>query len=158
MLAGIFAAHGFFFGNCRPADDLNPKGFYENLAIYGGRKDVLNVLKEQGLKPGQNWGVKVGEGKYQQIKATSFDLILVTWRRPKEIIASRKIAKGFGKSAHNANAKEYPEPCRVINTSLLADGDFQQIRDAFTLLGVPFSEETARAWIDPAIWNRGLET
>ena len=48
MLAGIFAAHGFFFGKCRPADDRNPKGYYENLAIYKGRKDVLQLLTEQG--------------------------------------------------------------------------------------------------------------
>lgn len=156
MLAGLFAQHGFFFGKCRPADDRNPKGFFENLQIYKGRRDVLKVLKEEGLQPGQNWGVKVGHSMYPKLKPP-VDLTLATWRDPDQIAASRKRAKGFGGKGGNMDPKRIIEPYRVINTTKLGAGDFSEVRDAFALLDVPFDMETARAWIAPEIWNRGME-
>ncbi len=33
MVAGILAAHGIWTGNCRPGNQYNPKGFFENTKI-----------------------------------------------------------------------------------------------------------------------------
>ena len=158
MLAGVFAAHGFFFGDCRKPDDRNPKGFFENLKIYNGRRDVLEVLKEDGLPGRCDWGVKVGPGRYEAVKDCPFYLTLVTYRPKFEIKASRKKVKGFGTAPSNMNTKSITGPFMVINTSDLVSGDYTEVRKAFDLLERPFSEKLANDWIDPTIWNRGLET
>lgn len=44
MTAGIFAAHGVWFGHCTEAGPANPKGFFENTAIKRELKQRYGVL------------------------------------------------------------------------------------------------------------------
>ena len=55
MVAGLFAAHGVFFGDCKPADENNPRGYFEHPAIprpkargRGWPRTWLKRLKREG--------------------------------------------------------------------------------------------------------------
>ena len=42
MTAGLFAKHGVWFGQCRPGDPVNAKGYFENTRIK------MEIIKRWG--------------------------------------------------------------------------------------------------------------
>ena len=154
LTAGVFAAHGFFFGDCRPANDKNPKGYFENLWAYSNKskpEQFLTRLQEEGWE-GQNVGIKGGIAMRSWVDALKPDLVVITERDAEEHAASTARVKMGG-----AWPRWTPEgPYKIVNTSRLMRGNHSQIADAFAMLGLPYDEGLTNEWIEPSIWNRGL--
>ena len=103
LTAGLFAAHGFWTGDCKPADRFNAKGYFENRMIddaitrlYPGR--IYDRL--EAMKPHPDWpefirGVHVWEG-YRDgpwlVKSNSFTWPLWACLDPIFVFPRRDVA------------------------------------------------------------------
>ncbi len=171
MTAGLFAKHGVFFGDCRPADDHNPYGYFEHpcLTTYKQKQRTEGwpevwwaTLEREGWTHGP-WGAKKGAGSWpwvSQLKPT----VVVFCVRPKEQIRASRARWGKGGSVpprvrRALRAVEQKATCPIVavNTPNLIAGDYTEVLPAFELLGVEFSVEIAREWIDPSVWCRGMK-
>ena len=177
MTAGLFAAHGVFWGvpSCErnyPADEHNPKGYFEHGEITKRleTRDFSDwpeawwaALEADGWDGSTPWGFKRGPRVWPWVKVLEPSVIVVTQRPLKQIAASRKrwIGKRSISTIHKteekirAILKEAHCPVIRVNTARMVRSDWSQIRLAFDVLGVRFSDTIAESWIDPDLWNRG---
>jgi len=173
LTAGLFAAHGVFFGNTGDGDRFNARGYFEHPYLVSkveGRcyrnwpSGWWAMLKMEGWNGSGIWGAKRGPQAWPWIKALQPSVIVVT-RRPKDqIVASRD---RWGRGAQTLRAtrqaaellerviKTAPCPVVPVNTDLLVKGDYSRILPAFEALSIPFSEQIAGEWIDPGLWCQG---
>lgn len=175
MVAGLFAAHGVFFGESISANEYNPKGYFENIWLkdfFKGRlsgvdwpKDFFRELSDQGWCPCDPWGAKTGPAKAVLMLALKPTLIVVC-RRPIDQIARSRgrvhWAKGAPRNVAERGYERVEEMAHVaeapivdVHTDELVHGAYGEIREAFELLDVEFDREIAERWIDPTIWDRG---
>lgn len=177
MTAGLFAAHGVFWGveACGlnyPADDHNAKGYFEHGEITRRleNRDFADwpsawwtALKAEGWDGTTPWGCKRGPRVWPWIRRLRPAVIVVTARPVNQVAASRKRWKGRSSisTLHRTAAKvrkvlrEAECPVVRVNTARLVQGDYTAILPAFELLGVEFDAGIAESWIDPELWNRG---
>jgi hypothetical protein len=169
LVAGLFAAHGVFFGNCKPADRHNPKGYFEHRATplpkakgTGWPGVWWKTLRREGWDGKVPWGIKNMTSRWRWFRRLHPTLVVITKRPESEVRASlkktgwginadklfRKYRKRRGKILKQARC-----PVLEISTPLLIAGDFREIRRAFDVLGVPFNPDVARSWIDPGVWH-----
>lgn len=176
MTAGLFAAHGVFFGACGKGDEYNEKGYWEH--PYLVQKVEGHCFKQwpegwwqtlwrEGWDGRRLWGAKRGPQAWPWVRALRPSAIVVT-RRPKDQIAASRIRWGRARQTLRATRQAAELLDRVIktaecpvfpvNTDALVKGDYSRILPVFAELGLPFCEKTAEAWIDPGLWCRGAET
>ena len=171
MTAGLFHAHGVFFGDCVGPAPMNRKGFFENKwlkRIYSGELHCgdfasawAGTLKREGFTGGV-WGAKAGAERWGQYwhKVPDIEAIVLVYRPRKHIEKSRAKA-GFNPSRqsveYNWNVMQQLHesnlPTFEVNTPKLIDGDYSEVLPVFDRLGLTFSAETARDWIDPDLWH-----
>jgi len=175
MTAGLFAAHGVWFGRCKPADWYNPKGYFEHLEIVRrtGAKDMegwpeawWRTMEWEGYQDGP-WAIKRGPASWPWIKPLAPAVVVVTHRPADQILGSR--LRTFPDNTHQRRtmqrvqarvdrvAAEAPCPVVRVDTSLLVAGEYQALLPAFDALRVTFDPAVAAEWIDPGIWNRGAK-
>lgn len=177
MTAGLFHAHGIWFGECKPPDEHNPRGYFENVEIIRRvvEKDLtgwpgawMDTMRAQGY-PGGPWAIKRGPAAWHWIREMGPRAIVTTERPRDQILRSRRrmwpkkdgrhrrIMRSVQERVHDV-IRQAACPVFVVDTDRLARGDYAPILPAFDVLGVQFSEEVAEKWIDPAIWNKGKST
>lgn len=176
LVAGLFAAHGVFFGNTTPPDKHNEKGYFEhpelivrqnNPEMDGWPDRWWEVLQEEGWTPGTFWGVKRGPRAWPLISELEPVLVVVCKRPLKQQIRSRHRRWPNRDGRHKKMAQETTAELRLVlkkvkapvvtvATHRLVKGRKSGIQKAFDALGLEFSPEIAREWIDPTIWNRGM--
>jgi len=170
MVAGLFAAHGVFFGVTKPADEHNPRGYYEHPAIplpkaraKGWRRTWFRILKSEGWDGVAPWGIKHITSRWKWFRKLAPSVVVVTVRPEAEILASlrrtgwrlspERVVRRARKRLRKLK-REAACPVVMVSTPALVAGDYTEIRRAFAVLGVAFDEEIARAWIDPSVWGR----
>lgn len=172
MVAGIFARHGVFFGDCKPADELNPRGYFENVWLWEAFKrrpepwpDVwFEQLKREGWDGVQPWGAKIGPhfDRWKLMRRTG-PTVVVACKRPKgQIEASRR--RGFeatgnplGGSMSLGHILAYRDTqIDLIHTDkIVAGGQRLELASALAGLGLELDQRVVDEWIDPSLWNRG---
>lgn len=174
MTAGLFAAHGVFFGDCGKGDKYNPKGYFEHpelvsrveTQVRAGWPDAFwKTLRSEGWDGG-TWGVKRGPQAWPWVRELEPSLIVMTHRPRPEIAASRRrwgrknTARAIAKAEAALYRIEEVADCPVIHvqTDQLVGGNFGSFVGALSLLGIAFDAAAATGWVDPALWNRGLKS
>lgn len=173
LVAGLFAAHGVFFGDTVEADEHNEKGYFEHRLIVdrvetsnidGWPEIWWNTLEDNGFRSGW-WAVKRGPRAWPWVEMLRPHLIVIC-KRPVKQIARSRLRRWPGRNDPAVSidtakrqladiAREATCPVVTVDTNRLVRGDYRKIRKAFTAVGLWFHEDTARTWIDPGIWNRG---
>ena len=170
MVAGLFAAHGVFFGDCKPADEFNPRGYFEHPALprpkakgKGWPRTFWRRLRREGWDRVAPWGVKHITTRWRWFRALNPAVVVVTKRPRAETLNSlrrtgwplnaERLLRRFHKRVRRIQ-EEAPCPVIVVCTPALVAGDYTEIRRAFEILDVPFDPAIAEAWIDPSVWGR----
>lgn len=178
MTAGLFAQHGCWTGRCKPADEHNARGYYENLDLKRELLQRWGRLKKRGefaepapdFRPaveailtgsgydGGPWVVK--HGSLYWPAWDDFDPTFVcVYRQPESIMAS---AREFGAYmtreaiclTHGAMewAIQHAGGIRVDAERLIA-GDYTQVERAFHAADLGFDPRIADGWIDGQLWH-----
>jgi len=177
LTAGLFAAHGVFWGrkSCEaemPADRHNQRGYYEHPEIVHRLKDRdfsdwpeawWAALRADGWDGESPWGFKRGPAAADWVRPLRPSIVVVTHRPARQVAESRRRWKGRASiSTMRKTERRIREALRTffrpvyrVDTAELVRGDYSGIRPAFAALGVQFSEAIAEEWIDPSLWNRG---
>lgn len=171
MVAGLLAAHGVFFGTTKPADEHNPRGYYEHPAIPLPRAKApkwpvafWRRLRREGWDGRAPWGVKHMTTRWRWFRQLDPTVIVVTERPDADVLASlrrtgwrlnpERIVRNYRRRLKRIR-REAKCPVVTVNTPALVQGDYTEIRLAFEVLGVAFDPAIAEAWIDPGAWNGG---
>jgi len=171
MVAGLFAAHGVFFGRCKEADEFNPRGYFEHRALPLPRAKApgwpgswWRVLKRNGWDGEAPWGVKHMTTRWKWFRQLKPTVIVVTERPDADVLASlrrtgwrlnpERIVRNYRRRLERIK-REAKCPVVSVFTPALIQGDYTEIRRAFEVLGVAFDPAIADAWIDPGAWNGG---
>lgn len=174
LTAGIFAAHGVFFGDTVPGDEHNPKGYFEHPALISRVEGGLmadwpgawwDTLRAEGLGEGGYWGAKRGPQAWPWIRLLRPAVIVVCKRPLSQILRSRK-RRWPGRVAAKRTVKraeaqirqieaEAACPVVTVNTDAIVKGDFFRLNLAFDILDLWLSPAMTEQWIDRGIWNRG---
>lgn len=178
MVAGLFAAHGVFFGDCIPADEHNPKGYFEHPELI--RRIDMGTLanwperwwelaRQEGYVDGSHWAMKRGPQAWPWMRLMSPRLIIVC-KRPKEQVLASRLRRWPKKRGRHGDmwrrtkrsldgvVKETSCPVITLHTDKIVGGNYQRLREAFAKFGLEFQDHIADAWIDPSIWGRGPES
>lgn len=180
MVAGLFAAHGVWTGECRQPDRYNERGYFENLNLKGVlirrwghlkrdlklpdpqegfREDVEAILEAEGYDGGP-WLMKHGALYWPAWH--EFDPTFVcVYRNPEATLASGRrgnFIDGRRSVMLCHGSMEWCCQCeggiRVDSERLIA-GEYRQVERAFEVAGLPFLAEIADEWIDADLWHFG---
>jgi len=175
MTAGLFAAHGVWFGRCKPADWHNLKGYFEHMDIVrrAGSGDLTDwpdawwwTMEAEGYRAGP-WAIKKGPAAWPWIRPLKPAVVVTTKRPADQILRSRM--RTFPDNTHQKRTMarvqarvervlaEVSCPVVRVDTAQLAAGDYAAILPAFEILGVAFDPAVAADWIEPALWDRGAK-
>lgn len=173
MTAGLFAAHGVFFGNTRPDDKDNERGYFEHPFLKSLRGKPLHpawpkawweTLRREGWPPDAPWGVKGGPQLAPLVRAMNPTVVVMCVRPLDQVQRSRDRcdwAKGSAEEVTKRDydrleriALEYPGSVFRVGTDSLARRDYRHVLPVFWTLGIPFNETAANEWIDPNLWGR----
>lgn len=177
MVAGLFARHGVFTGNCKEADERNRKGFFEHvgftslvLELYGKgivskgipvnphpglKRRLLEMIDKEGYEFGP-WLIKHAP-VYYPIWG-DFEPKFIFVRRDTESIT--RSAEGVGwRTTHIAGGQEllsawaHKHKAPQVLSNELIRGNYISIQKAFEYCGLTFDEHIAADFIEPALWK-----
>lgn len=170
MVAGLFAAHGVFFGHTKAPDRNNPRGYFEHPAIPKPRARGRNWpetwwdrLRLEGWADGMPWGAKQITSRWRWLKQLGPSAVVICLRPAAEIRRSwarthfpgsinRKLAKA--RLTIRRIHAEAGCPVITVHSARLIRGDYTELLPAFRILGIEFDDKIAEAWIDPTLWGR----
>lgn len=176
MVCGLLALHGIWFGDCKPPDAANPKGYFENLRLraHGDKqhpghfaKFWASTLAREGFIEGV-WGAKIRPEMWLSHWCRVRDVAQIVFcvRPAEEAVSSRSVMPGNPQPAARARRTydrrmatmdEIHRMAAVPRTCLftpdLARRDFGGVRPVFEHLGIEFREDLARQWVDPDLWH-----
>jgi hypothetical protein len=173
MVAGLFAAHGVFFGRTVSGDEHNEKGYFEHpeltsrveTGIMANWPDAWwQTLWSEGWN-GDPWGVKRGPHAWPWVRALFPDLIVVCKRPRKQVVRSRlrrwpkrndlQGSQNLARAEIERISREAACPVVTVYTDRVIAGDYGRIAETFETFGLKFSLEIADEWIDRTMWDRG---
>lgn len=180
IVCGVIAAHGAWTGDVKPPDERNPKGHFENSAIYNKASEMYGSMRE-GTETAENddkWAVVfgrilAGQG-YKEgaviIKHTPAHYkiweplkpIFITVRRTLYSQIKSRDSLGWLVDHDNLRHKEnimddlerHGMSIRIDGHALV-NGDYCQIEHAITEMGMKFDPQIAKDFIDPNHWHYG---
>lgn len=168
LVSGLLVEHGVWAGECRAADERNPRGYFENVGLRAlrvsgrvTRRTVKAELAKQGYDGGP-WLVKHTPGTAHVW--AEFDPIHVCVRRDmRAVLASRKASRTYEETPNEAR-DTVVRHIQVLER-IAADGgleiwpdrlmhgdwsDFVRILDA---AGLTFDRDAAEAFLDRTLWH-----
>lgn len=179
MVAGLFAEHGVWAGDCRRGDSRNPKGYFENKVIQEKMKDRFGVdwlgefpevdlawpgVVKQTLerqKCTEPWLFKTGAFYWKVWKP--FDPVFVKVWRPEEEILSSYARCGFLRNRYSQKEirrvvsrqleamKSIDGP--DIDTNTLVAGDYNGLETALKSLDIEINQRKTDSFINESFWN-----
>lgn len=168
MVAGLFAAHGVFFGRCRGPARINAKGFFENewlkrtmhrdLHTEGWPRPWFDELQRQGWDGESPWGAKLMPKWWERMQHTGPAVAVCCFRpdaptlRSCQAVRWRRSSVTLRQRQSMMDAIQAPTVVRV-DTERVVDGDCSQLVPAFEALGLEFDQEIATEWVDPKLWH-----
>ena len=172
MTAGLFHAHGAWFGPCKGKNKINKKGFFESLYLKAEIEEshpgsFTRRWKGWMTSNGYDetkfpfWGAKSGPEVFEKFK--EFEPLLVICDRPVEDIVASRARAGWVASDTNANLAysrvrgiNYPGLLKFyVKTAEIARGDYSSIEPVFRKLPVSFQPEIADEWVNPKLFHNG---
>lgn len=171
MLAGLFARHGVFFGECVPGDEDNPKGYWENRWLkqrmrsrdtHGWPISWFERLRQEGWTDGRPWGAKGGPEWWRWVRLTSPTVVVLCYRPLGQIMDSRQRHSWMKPREEipwdawrrmEEIKKTVVCPVVSVQTAEVARLDLTTVRPAFDALDLELSDHIARDWIDPNLWT-----
>jgi len=163
MTAGLFAAHGMWFGPCVDASPINPKGFFESTFLKQDWEGVMDLVRQvawshwlqQNGAPLQ-WAVKAGPEWWPVFEI--FDPVVVCCYRDMAAIRASRERAGFDMSdRHTERAWELMgriPGAHSVRPDEFAQGNFAGFQPALDALGIEYSAEAALNWVDPTLWTK----
>lgn len=172
MTAGIFAQHGVWVGRCRPGNEYNPKGFFENQDVKNKLKRCFGILKDfkdvynEGFRPFVEeiapregpWLVKHGALYWTAWRDFNPKYILV--RRPRESVYKS------GKAVRFNHSREFIDACIKqldyvekhhnginIYTEDIIKGDYNSLENAFDKCGLQLNQRIVNDFVEPTFWH-----
>ena len=163
LVCGILAAHGVWTGDCREPEPINPKGFFENIALDDlrvkdalSRNNVAAVLRSEGYTGGP-WLAKHTPRYAETWRA--FDPVWVVVRRnPESVLVSRK--------AYFEETEDHARDVIATDNRLLngiegvnvwpekfVSGDFFGILPVLNQVGIAFDPNLANNFMEPRLWH-----
>ena len=174
LVAGIFAAHGLWTGNCRKADRWNRKGYFENnrlknlmigrygrpfLGPYPSPDDqwvryVKGTLKTEGHN-GEDWLYKCG-AVYWQLWEPFEPVFVKVWRPVDDILASydrcRFLSRWTPAERRKIVERQHDAMRRIegpdIDSRALVAGNYTQAKSALRSVGLRMDVPKIDAFID----------
>jgi len=181
MTAGLFHVHGVWAGTCRPGDEWNPKGHFENLPVKnlikkqwhrsivnkgvlakrlpGFREAVETAIRGDGYDGGK-WLWK-GSALYWPA-FFEFDPTWITVRRNRESTVRSCIRSGMLDSRrtgetidihHRVMDELNARGAVEVRTDELVAGEYSSLERALDRCGIEMDREKVRQWIDPGAWH-----
>lgn len=182
MTAGLFAQHGCWTGRCKPGDERNARGYYENLDVkedllrrWGRAKregyfprptpdeqaDFRDRIEHICRKAGERRPcIKHGALYWRAWGAFDDPTYVCVYRPPEAILASASDGIYMTDEAvaltHGAMewCIQHAGGIRVDAERLIA-GDYAQIERAFHEADLGFDPRVADRWIDSDLWHHG---
>lgn len=172
MTAGLFRAHGVFFGDCGGAVPDNPGGRLENRWLKqtmhaerwsGWPETWFRRLEAEGWDGESPWGAKLMPKWWRLMKETDPDVVVLCYRPEEDILASCERV-GWKRSTETVAQRwaamdeiraEASGAVVRVDTPRLVSGDYGQVTEAFDALGMDFFEGRAREWIEPEWFHAG---
>jgi len=174
MVAGLFAEHGVFFGECAGPSRINAKGFFENRwlkrTMHAASQGEdwpdpwFDRLLAEGWDGHTTWGAKLMPKWWPHVRPMAPTVIVRCYRDADAVLASSR-AVGWKRShetiierhhlmdAIYSEARDDGACVWSIYTPDLVAGMYDTIEPAFDALGLAFHTPVARAWIDPRLWH-----
>lgn len=177
MTAGIFAAHGVFFGNCGGPRPNNRKGYLENLWLKAGLRgggapdgwpgSWSERLRAEGWDGETPWGAKAVAVHAPEMMQLRPDVIVCCYRPKEQVLAScERFGSGerFGRAYRDPMIDRHWSIMREmregydglvvdVHTPDLVAGDASALMSAFEALGLGFDHELYADWVDPRLWH-----
>ncbi len=179
MVAGVFAEHGVWTGDCKDPDHDNEKGYFENLRIKKFFKAIWQGNPEQAVEPmpirnriesiisiqGYTGGPWLWKGiAFYYPTFYEFKPKYVLCRRPiEQIFDSLRGTRGlFGKHMSDEELLKFIDdqheimdhvPGIEVNTSDVADGNFQSLTEALEFCGIEPNREKIENFVDSDLWH-----
>ena len=169
LVAGLLAAHGVFFGRCKPGDQHNPRGYWEHVSIASPGiipgdwpERWPGILRSDGWDGVSPWGVKHMAGRWRYFRRLAPAVILLTARPVADVVASIRRTGWDMDPAHVVRLyrrrlrrirREARCPIITVSTPALVAGRSQEFAAVLSLLGLAYRPELAREWIDPRVWH-----
>lgn len=181
MTAGIFAKHGVWVGKCREGTSMNPKGFFENLAVKrmihrnfgtrltahnrlawpvdGWQEEIEQILRREGYTDGP-WLVKHGAMAWPAWHEFSPHWVCV--RRHNAVRSAPKVvrpAKGLTMDEIVAYNNEQMDIVRDehggvdVFTDEVVAGDYTSLERTFDACGLTFGPSIADKFVEPDYWH-----
>ena len=176
LTAELFYLHGVWAGTCNPGvKDLHPDGKFEHVRLGKNQnrnfKDhVDQVLKEDGYIGGY-WLAKrkINNSRIKKWAVLNPYFVLVR-RSQKDIVRSRKRVHKYKKESTDISteiqgikkANQLMDYVKSryggmdIHTDLLITGDYSEIKNVFSKIGIEFNPNIANNCIRPDLWKRSL--
>jgi len=178
MVAGLFAQHDVWTGECRNPSRWNRKGYYEGVWLKGlllehagrlvnnceiaepnpdFRRDAVQTIREAGYEGGP-WLAKHST-LYWRLWS-DFEPVWISVRRALHEIrdsceASGHISNLDSIPLHIKQARKLRQKVQVheVWSQRLVEGDYGPILPAFAEAGVEFQPEVAEDWIEEELWG-----
>jgi len=171
VVSGLIHLHGVWIGKCRPADQRNPKGFFENISInriirakgwdkkankHEFRRLIQKVLRQQKYKEGQPWIVKHGVIPRWDLWNV-FNPYWVIVKRKLTCVAfsqlSSHVVENIEKDMVILAELQQQREHLVIWPQKLIDRDYTQMEQILEIIGITFNPQIAEQFIDPVLWH-----
>ena len=180
MVAGIFAEHGVFIGECKAANEqINARGFYEHIGFTelltnyygrglvsrgeevepmpGFREEILELMVRDGYKGGP-WLIKHAT-VYHKIWEEFNPRFILVRRNSDSILQSTKSVRW--KSNINVVRKgqevlDRYSDCRCgveVSSEKIIQGDYEELHNAFAHCGLVLDEKIVKEFVDPSLWR-----
>lgn len=168
VTAAILAAHGVWVGECRPGNENNPTGFFENLELKKLQLRAGNLIHKKRLaepfegfeeevfklNPKDPWLVKTSALYYKLWENIPHKKVLI--RRNPDAIKESGI-----KTQINKNTQSVDFHNEVLDSldgfeiwpEKFIKGDYGELKDLFEYLGLDFKPEIADSIINPEYWH-----
>lgn len=176
MVAGAFARHGVWTGTCRPANQHNPRGYYESLPIerligrvcghrvnrgepapkVDGWRDMVEAsIRRDGYGDGP-WLWK-GSALYAPLWHEFSPAWVVVRRRTDAVRASGRASGRYGASVKSVRAHQAiigtMDDAAFVDADAVAGGDYSTLELALESAGLTPDRAILDDWIDPALWT-----
>lgn len=179
LVAGLIVKHGVWVAGCRPGNQFNPKGFFENAILKQkminrfGRdwlgpfpdphpqwpRQVMALIRSQGYEGGP-WLYKCG-ASYWKVWEPLKPLFIKVWRNEKRILESYErcgFLRAFGpdgtrKIVQRQLAAMKDIPGLNVNVDDLVRGEREQIKSVIKEIGLEYNPQLVEEFIEPNYWH-----
>lgn len=171
LTAGCLAFSGVWSGVCRPADHLNPKGYFENVRLKDMRKrGVLQPNKVHAVLESEGWQGEPWLHKHTPYRISVWErfdpTIVLVWRDQHDIAVSRERFGCYKETPeeawqtiiqhHEIMKRCYDRFDRVIDVfpGKVVEGDYSDLDKVLSIYGLTLNTVAAGEFLERDLWHQ----